>query len=449
MRNKNNPIEQYFDNYKARKYGVTLPNGEAGTVEEFYEKCLKDTMLDKQVVLAWHNMLVEYTNRDDAIFMIRRYENGSKKSGRWNTRRSSLTRFKDGFSYVFTSNFEAHEIFNMASKGIAPTVDEFAEMMNERRYRMHYDNGKSKSCEEFDISAYPNIGSVRGGVLSESDWYLAHIFGVNMEYVNENSKYEKINKKEVEIIFPRGELNDWDNSEGFSARHLQYNLNDYQKKIVKAAFLRFVDPINYFLTPSRSNYIEQSGRYNQTNIGENPDLIEFIKRKYINIFGESVYKDYLELILAKNDDDYTDSGKKTLSVRFGSGVRKDTSNNQNQSTKSDKENKEKTPQKKIDTKNNVILVEKKKQLSINDEKRALCLYDYLFRGLSFRAIEETNLGIEKKANGGGFVAQNIIRDFGIQNESKNSFKGREIEDVKEELETMLNAIDFIIHNKKS
>lgn len=51
-------------------------------------------------------MLMKYIELPDAIFWVRQYENGSSKkykqtTGRYDTRRACLTKFSDGFSYVF------------------------------------------------------------------------------------------------------------------------------------------------------------------------------------------------------------------------------------------------------------------------------------------------------------------------------------------------------------
>lgn len=161
-------IKQYFDNYINRKALPDLQEGSAVTVDDLYINCIERTLIAEENVMSWHKILMEYIERDDAVFLLRRYENGKKIDGRWNTRRSAMTRFADGFTYVFVSNFEAHEIYNRAYKGIVPTAEEFAQLLNQHMYSMHYDNGKSRSCEEIDVSAYPHIGTVRSGVLKET-----------------------------------------------------------------------------------------------------------------------------------------------------------------------------------------------------------------------------------------------------------------------------------------
>ena len=101
-------IKEYYENYNTnKKFNITLPINTAVTVKDFYNNCVKYNMLPPDSVIAWHNMFMEYIEIDDAIFWVRYYESGRKKNGRWNTRRGCKTQFRDGFSYVFVSNFDA------------------------------------------------------------------------------------------------------------------------------------------------------------------------------------------------------------------------------------------------------------------------------------------------------------------------------------------------------
>lgn len=75
-------IEQYFDDYKNRKSLPGLKVGTAKTIADFYDDCIKPTLIPKENAIAWHKMLMQYIEREDAIFMLRRYENGSKAGGR-------------------------------------------------------------------------------------------------------------------------------------------------------------------------------------------------------------------------------------------------------------------------------------------------------------------------------------------------------------------------------
>ena len=278
-------IIEYYKMYPTNKYDLDLFKGSADTIEDFYINCIKKTMLDYKYIMKWHKMLLEYVNRDDAIYWIRKFESGEKNElGRWNTRRATITKFLDGFTYVFVSNYDVHEIFNMIYKKIeVPTAAEFAKIMKNRKIPLHYDNGNTKSCEEADIAAFPHIGNVRCGLLTQKGWYLAHIHGINQEkYIKSNG--EVVTKSEIEYIFPRGNIKDWNNKDGYFIRNLNYTLNNDEKEIVKAHFLRFIDPLNYFIVPGKK-YEQHNIRFsNKNGIGEYNKLIIYMQNQYLKIF---------------------------------------------------------------------------------------------------------------------------------------------------------------------
>ncbi|MDD6627131.1 MAG: UvrD-helicase domain-containing protein [Lachnospiraceae bacterium] len=374
-------IEQYFDDYKKRKVLPELKVGSASTIEKFFADCIVPTLIPKENAMAWHNMLMEYINRDDAVFLLRRYENGSKKGGRWNTRRSAMTRFADGFRYVFVSNFEAHEIYNMAFKGVVPTAKEFADLLNKHKYPMHYDNGKSKSCEEIDISAYPHIGTVRSGVLNESKYYLAHIHSVNETDYFEEESGTIISKAEINEIAPRGELSDWSVDEGYPIRQYDYSLSDRQKAYVVAHFLRFVDPLNYFLTPIKALTSIKKITWNQ-NIGEYPELIKYVSSIYEQRFGESCINSFCKKAMTvPKKVNISECGNIEIGISYGAAPQKGSKNKKNINKPSEKKSDNKGQRNKAlevhsNTSSNVPIIlepqdviEFKKMLLINKKAR--------------------------------------------------------------------------------
>lgn len=290
-------------------------------------------------------MLMKYIELPDAIFWVRQYENGSSKkykqtTGRYDTRRACLTKFSDGFSYVFVSNYDAHEIFNMISKGVVPTEYEFLNKMKTYSFPLHYDNGKKKACEEFDIAAYPPIGNIRGGILTKNSWYLAHINGVNGTYeLNGKTICLRNNKDEKEKIFPRGKLSDWKLENGNKyIRNLPVDLSDDEKKIVKAHFLRFVDPLNYFLTPKTS--LERNIIYlddNNTNIGEEPHLTLYVLNEYKKLYGNKYVDEFLKRALVPAPEVNLDPGF-IIDIDYGEDFVKNAGNSKTSSSKITKKN---------------------------------------------------------------------------------------------------------------
>lgn len=64
-------IKQYFANYKKRRSLPGLKVGTAKTIKEFYDDCIEPTLIPKENAIAWHNMLMQYIKRDDAIFSFK------------------------------------------------------------------------------------------------------------------------------------------------------------------------------------------------------------------------------------------------------------------------------------------------------------------------------------------------------------------------------------------
>ncbi len=288
-------IKEYYQNYK--KYGrgqfiKDIWDGEDKTFDGFYDNCISKMMLPPKSVLTWHEMFMRYAELPDAIYWIRYYESGSKKSGLWNNRRACKTVFADGFSYVFVSNYEAHEIYNMIASGVVPDEYEFLNLMKSYAFPFHYDAGKrSVSCEETHINCFPVIGTTRGGVLTYKKWYLAHINDIKSEYLRPDGKYKAVDIKsdEGKRIYPRGDMADWqhDAATGRFVRKLQYSLSDEDKELVKAHFLRFVDPLNYFVVPSIGNEINAVYGALKKSVGEYKKLTAYMAEKYESAYCKS------------------------------------------------------------------------------------------------------------------------------------------------------------------
>lgn len=295
-------ITEYYQHYGTRtgrkyiQYPIDMRVDSAKSFSELYEKCIKEHVarLMKNAI-AWHEMLQRYVRLPDAVLWVRRYESSSKKEkalhgGRWPTRRACKTEYSDGFSYVFVSNFDAHEIFNMVGLGVVPDEYEFLRLMKNHQFPLHYDDGGS--CEESDIASYPKIGSTRAGVLTVNHWYLAHILSVNdPAYYTEAVDFER--------LCPRGQLSDWKPHGRYKVRRItQKTLTDHEKDIIRAHFLRFVDPINYYVVPGK-NYQDNHGyRFNNNQIGEYAPLNDYISGRFADIYGQRVIEEFRASVFA-------------------------------------------------------------------------------------------------------------------------------------------------------
>ncbi|MCR5659891.1 MAG: hypothetical protein K6G25_11285 [Bacteroidales bacterium] len=331
-------ITDYYKNYLLKYPNqLPVPNNTDNTINDFYENCIKLNM-GKSNVLDWHNMFMEYVDLDDAVFWIRYYESGKKVNNRYSNRRACYTEFKDGFSYVFVSNFDVHEIFNMIRHGVSPDVHEFLDLMKSFNYPLHYDPGKNKkNCEETDICAYPNIGSPQGGVLTMNHWYLAHINAIKGAYRRIDGTVQELSDQEINRIYPRGIVSDWkrDPVDGIMKRKQKYCLSQEEKDLVKAHFLRFVDPLNYFVVPGVYYEINDIYGDKKKSIGEYDDLNLFVSLKYELEYGKKAFKEFNDkaLIGVLCNTNNPSLGQEVINIKYGSVLKtKNSHKNANKST---------------------------------------------------------------------------------------------------------------------
>lgn len=316
-------IKDYYANYELNSKPVFCLNTNpkiSHTINDFYNDCIRNCLIDKANVLAWHKMLMEYVDLPDAIYWIRYHESSGKgrTSKRHNNRRACFTRFADNFSYVFVSNFEAHEVFNMVAKGVIPSSQEFLQLMKSFEFPMHYDD-KSGSCEEKDMAAYEHVGYHAAGTMTKGNWYLAHINAVKSEYIMPDGISRKLTKSESERLFPRGVIADWTDDKKLrkKIRTLPYILTKEEKEIVKAHFLRFIDPLNYFLTPATSketDLVTTAGK----NIGEYDNLTAFMQDKYISIYGADIQSFTKKALVPKSR--IFENGLSIIDVKYGTMI---------------------------------------------------------------------------------------------------------------------------------
>lgn len=297
-------ITEYYHNYKttagkkAIAYPFAISHGSAKSLSQLYDSCIAEHLRFRDSAIAWHEMLMRYVELPDAVFWVRRYESSSKQQKarhgeRWPTRRGCKTEYADGFSYVFVSNFDAHEIFNMVRLGVTPDEYTFRDLMKNHQFPLHYDSGKS--CEESDIASYPRIGTTRGGILTVNHWYLAHILGVN-----DSQDYDC--PVDFEQICPRGQLSDWQAHNGVMVRRITDKvLSADEKAWIKAHFLRFVDPLNYYVIPGKDYQDNHNYHFQNNQIGEYAALNDYVSWRFADssMYGRTVMEAFRKKVFAK------------------------------------------------------------------------------------------------------------------------------------------------------
>ena len=326
-------IKEFFNN---KDFNFPKPpTDKCNSVIELYENCIKMTAQpDSSIIEKWHDLLVRYANDPESVKLSRLYESTSngtekvyingieKKKPIWNTRRGMQTVMQDGYTYAFASNYFARLVFSMAYAGFVPEYDDFKSMFLNRDFPLFFPY-KTTECDRqyasFNAKTYKDCFYTPG-------WYLAHIISVN------DIPFYKYPEANIKEILPLGKLSDWkktfdikisemtikefldlpalSDTSGLSelekindsrirkihSRNMDKSFTEDEEKIIRAHFLRFIDPINYFLVPSGWKDI-QIGK----SVGENKDVISFMIKKRHETFGKK-YEEFLDLALVNKEE---------------------------------------------------------------------------------------------------------------------------------------------------
>ncbi|MCI7435315.1 MAG: hypothetical protein MSH22_01765 [Spirochaetia bacterium] len=278
------------------------PTAMCDSVNDLYENCIKITVQpDRSIIEKWHDLLVRYANDSESVKLSRLYEHTSKGKKKvyengieiekeiWDTRRGMQTVMQDGYTYAFASNYFARLIFSMAYAGFVPEYDDFKSMFLNHEFPLFYLGGTTECEREFaSFKTKPYKAC-----FYTQHWYLAHIISVKA------LSFYGYPEVDLYKILSRGELSDWKKAGDIYIRSMNKSFTEDEKKIIRAQFLRFIDPINYFLVPSKWKERQSNGKGKK--IGENEDVINFMIKKNHETFGKK-YEDFLDLALANKEE---------------------------------------------------------------------------------------------------------------------------------------------------
>lgn len=108
------------------------------------------------------------------------------------------------------------------------------------------------------------------------------------QYVNDEP-YISYNLNPSEFIEP-GNSDDWKYTMSDNTIYRQTPpLTVEQEKVLRAHCLRFLDPLNYFLTPTSNKFLCT----NSKNIGEHPSLTKYMKVRNAIRYG-NIYEEFLK-----------------------------------------------------------------------------------------------------------------------------------------------------------
>lgn len=257
---------------------VPLTNSSSVTIHDFYRDTIEINLPAVQVVQDWHQILMRFVDEPDAKFFIRKFGGASQKQ--WNLlRRGFLTEYNNA-AFIYCDNFLAHYFYNMAIEGYVPEYDDFRDTI----LQMKFPYGHMETKEELEHRASPRGKSPK---INSNGWKLAHIYSVNQ------NDYSYDYKTAEHKLFTIGEHKDWIKGKKWTSRVNPVELSAHEQNTIKTHFLRFVHPINYFTVPKAKHHQSAVGN----NIGEHPDLLDFMKGIQLSRFGE-VYLEYKQSIAA-------------------------------------------------------------------------------------------------------------------------------------------------------
>ncbi len=341
--NKNDVLYSRWDKYYSQ------------TIGDFYIDFIEPRLPDEKVVLAWHKMLIEYSQMDRAVFPIRDGNTSGKLRRGWLVKVDDHIEYKGKFAYVFTDNYFAAYIYKMALDGFCPSASEFFDFMTEFKDPSNikwlqgreikndtYNNikrkfpgmpirfgqvGKSSSYPdetEPQKNAYINASPAPAGRFGEYGYKLAHIFAVKDKgglYKIENTEIEWKNIGLVELGEETKNQQDyqWDDTIcNFVWHRKMKDANERNKlrEAVVAHFMRFLDPMNYFLAPKRG-----FNKFTKTNKDFSFDIAEYENLlRYLILIREKKYgKDFCEfksLVLAPSGMSATNYSTERIEVTY-------------------------------------------------------------------------------------------------------------------------------------
>jgi len=324
------------------------------TIDDFYNTFIEKRLPDKDVALAWHNMLIDYSNKPGAVFPIRSGNTKGKLRRGWLVR---VHKHDALFSYMFTDNDLAAYIYKIALDGYCPTSDEFYEYMtifkaqedidwlkekntNNRKKKAKINNsidretglerwflsmpvhfnrigGSGPDKTEDEKNAYINTSPAPSCCLGNYNYKHSHLIDVaNMEYeIPKNGSYKFKDIKN--FLLGTDENYKWDTTiNNYAWNRIPDDNDEYDfdliEKIIKAQFFRFLDPLNHFLAPmsEQNKYTRADGELS-LDIAEYENLQKYIifrKKESYNL-NNSAFDKFIELTCAPKESSNIDIQK--------------------------------------------------------------------------------------------------------------------------------------------
>lgn len=278
----------------------TLQLNLAYNMDELREQLLAMYNVDKNIVLQWHKLLMDYVKMDHPMFAIRGYHTFTPD--KYDCLRRGFLTETEKFLYFHTDNYFAAYFLKMCLDGYVPELLEFYNTLASRQFPSRFGHTTKEERELMGLKQGIDPGINRAG------FKLAHIIPVGKEYI--------INGRTVGIqailnmYFPIGERTDWKlHSDEFGTYYMRklHETNPDMKKIAIAHFLRFIHPFNYFICPKKACEVNIMCK----ELAEYQPLLDNMHDYMLQTYGDA-YQEYLSYILVDekySNDMYKVDGK--------------------------------------------------------------------------------------------------------------------------------------------
>ena len=407
-------------------------------------------MPKKEVVLAWHNLIIKYINSEHPTFAIRGYNTCAKENYN-DLRRGFLTRSEE-FSFFYTDNFFAAYFQKMVLDGYVPTFEEFVRAFEQRKFPSRFGRNTAEERELLSIKQGkdPQINS--------AGFKLAHIIPAGKDFISNHHKYGMADI--LSTFFPRGKRSDWllktDNCGEFYERDFCAKAD--AKKYAIAHFVRFVHPFNYFLCPKKTCEINDRCK----ELAEYQPLLNYAHDFMLNSYG-TAYIEFLKVAMVAPEyfKSCFDANAMHINVQYGLNINRESINADTESEEYLIKELERLKKRLSFIKNKAApneqetTMEALKNTSISthfeiDVKKSTDVeigmaVEYLSNPqTSFRKLEVKYLKIESAARGGGFKSKAIINKLGLLAEHKGVLSSKTIDElIASSSGTTLETLMFI------
>ena len=260
-----------FDQLKKIKY-KKVSNGFASNTADFFEKVIKQQFENILTINEIHRSIIDYVNSESPTYFIRLY--GSFKKEKYKLqRRGFLTEYPDKTKTVFCDNTFTLLFTGMKLAGLSFTDVQLKNFLNQKQLIV----GFGQVSDEKELAYYYPKGAIR---FNPKGWYQAHIYPVGKGFYG----------KGLMKYFANPERNQYNHK--IKKRSLTKNLSMHELKVLKAHFLRLIHPFNSFLIPN-TKHIQYDGK----NIGEEGEVIDYVKSKIHKLFPEQYqeFESYVNL----------------------------------------------------------------------------------------------------------------------------------------------------------